>query len=131
MPAVTRNITIDQGATFVDAFGWRADSTVTPGTPGDPISLAGATLRMQIRKKQGDPVILEATSPSDGLSHDGVGGNVSINLPPSKTNLLTYKSCRYDIEADFGGDHVEKLVEGSVTVRPNITQEPGEPVLGR
>lgn len=131
MTAVTRNITIDQGATFFDEWGWRADSLTTPGTPGDPISLAGATVRMQIRKKQGDPILLEASSPSDGITHDGAGGNVTITLPPSKTNLLTSKSCRYDVEADFGGDHVEKLVEGSVTVRPNITQDPGEPIVGR
>lgn len=130
MTAATRNITIDQGATFTMDFGWREDDG--DGNPSTtPIPLTGATLRMQIRKKQGDPIMLEATSPSDGLSHDGAGGNVSVVLPPSKTSLLDAKSCRYDIEADFGEDDVQRLVEGAVTVRPNITQDPGEPIVGR
>lgn len=129
MPAETRNITIEQGATFTWQFGVREDDG--NGNPSAvPIPLTGSTLRMQIRKAQGEQVLLEATS-GDGLSHDGAGGNVTVVLPPSKTNLLTSKSCRYDMEADFGGDDVTRLVEGAVTVKPNMTQDPGEPIVGR
>lgn len=131
MPAQQRNITIEQGATFFDEFTWHADSMVTPGTPGDPIPLTGALVRMQIRRVQGSEILLQADSSSNGITLDAPAGKVSIELPPAKTNLLVSRSCRYDVEAVFGDDDVHRLVEGSVTVRPNITQEPGDPIVTR
>lgn len=131
MAIETRNLIIDQGATFVDEFVWCADSLTTPGTPGDPIPLTGATVRMQIRKAQGEPVLLSASSPDDGIVLDEAAGKVTYTLTPAKTNGLVHKSCRYDIEAAFSEDDVHRLVEGNVTVRPNITQDPGEPIVGR
>jgi hypothetical protein len=129
MPAVTRNITIEQGAIFRDEFSWHADSETTPGTPGDPIPLTGATVRMQIRKKQGTDVLLEASSPDDGITLVEAAGQVKIEISAALTSMLPVKGARYDLEAVFSPDEVHRLTEGSVTVRPNITQDEGEPVL--
>lgn len=131
MPAEIRPITIEQGATFTLAFQWLADSLATPGTPGLPIPLTGATVRMQVRKKQGTTVLAEATSPSDGIILAEADGRVTITLTPAKTNLLISKQCLYDVEVEFSADEVHRLVEGPATIRPNITQAPGDPVVLR
>lgn len=128
MPAEIRNIVIDQGATFRMEFEWREDDPDNPGQPGDLIPLDGATLHMQIRKKQGDPVLVSAST-GDGLSV--VDGAVHVLLPPTKTSLLTYRSCKYDIEAHFAPDDVQRMVQGGATIDPNITQEPGDPIVQR
>ena len=129
--AETRNWVVDQGATFRDEFEWRADDEDTPGTPGELIPWPpGTVVRLQVRKKQGDPIMLEASSAGDGITL-GDPGKVTIVLSPAKTSQLTSRSCRYDVEAVFAEDDVLRLTEGSVTVRPNITQAPGDPVVAR
>lgn len=125
--AQTRDLTIQQGATFREDYVWREG---TPEAPGDPISLVGATLRMQIRKSQGGEVLLEATI-GDGLSTGGIDGTIVLLLPPSKTNNLSVRSARYDLEATYSVDDVHRVLEGRVIVKPNITQDPGEPVVAR
>lgn len=130
MAVEVRNLRIDQGATYTLDFTWYADDPANPGQPdlNNPIPLTGATARMQIRKKQGEQVLLEATS-GDGITIDGPAGRVTAVLVPAKTNMLSYKSCRYDLEVEFSPTEVYRLLEGSVTVKANITQDAGEPVL--
>lgn len=125
MAVEKRNIKIDQGAVYKLVFTWYDDNN---GVPGSPIPMTGATGRMQIRKTQGSPVLLEAIS-GDGITIDEPNGTVTVLLPPSKTNLLTAKSCKYDLEVVYSADEVYRLLEGSVSVNPNITQDTGEPVL--
>lgn len=129
MSARLTPLTIEQGATFEFSFQWCEDSTTTPGTPGDPIDLTNAILRMQIRKTQQSPVLVEATS--DGttpfITHNGPGGIVTVKLPAEETNKLSTKQPSYDLEVVLPGGDVYRLIEGVVTVSPNITQATGEP----
>lgn len=131
MSAQTIPLTIEQGATFEYRFEWHQDSTVTPGMPGEPIDLTNAVLRMQIRKSQQSPVLVEATSdaPTPFITHNGPGGTVSIKLPAVETNKLSVKEPKYDVEVVMPGGDVFRLIEGSITVKPNITQVTGEPVV--
>lgn len=129
MPALVRNIALEQGATFYLSFGWREDDG--NGNPTDvPIPLTGAVVKMQIRKRQGEQVLLEASSETSEITVDGPNGNVSVVLPASKTMQVTSKSCRYDLWAYFSQDDRHKLLKGSVTVDPATTQASGDPVVG-
>ena len=122
MTAVTRDLYIEQGATFTLGFNWYRSSTVTPGTPGLAYDLTGATARMQIRRKASDPTVLvDATTENGKIVLGGVDGRIDVRLTDVDTNALTVKSAVYDFEIVLGAD-THRLLQGAVTVSPNVTQ---------
>ena len=128
MTAVPVNLTIEQGATFLLGFTWAKDEG---GSPGEPVDLTYSSIRMQIRKAQQSPVLIEAlsTGPSPMISHGGTDGHVEVKIPASSTNLLSTKSALYDLEVVMPSTDVFRVIEGKVTVKPNITQVEGEPIV--
>ena len=122
MTAVTKNLDIEQGATFVLSFVWYT-GTIT--VPGAPVNLTGYTARMQIRVKQGDPVLWEGAV-GDGIVIDGPAGKVTITLTDTDTDAFTVSTAVYDLELIApGGSPVVRLLQGSVKISPNITQVTG------
>lgn len=135
MTAQTVPLTIEQGATFQKSFTW-----CFPGpdenTPGPPHDLTGYVGRMQIRKKQKDPVLVDASTtngrlvfgiPQGGGVADLTNGRIMINLSDDDTDLLTSKSAVYDLEVEDSNGVVYRLLKGPVTVDPNVTQEIEDP----
>ena len=131
MAARVEPITMEQGATFFMEFTWREDSDATPGTPGDPVNLTGYIARMQVRAKQQGTIMLEASSggASPDIALGGATGKFIIIISDEKTDLLSVKKAFYDLEAEDAAGRVYRVLEGSVTVKPNITQTPGQPVV--
>lgn len=153
MTAAVRDLVIEQGSTFTLGFNWHREGELVDGlpTPGDPYDLTGCTARMQVRRKQGDPVLLTATSidvPTEEparteaieagagrIKLGGVTGRIDITLTDEDTDLLTAKSAAYDLEIEWPPDvdqlrpHVDRLLQGIVTVIPNITQNPPDDPL--
>lgn len=137
MPAVPKNLVIEQGATFVLSFTIYHEDPENPGQPGDPKDLTGAVARMQIRKTQQAQALVSATS--DGVNPrivlGGTTGTVVVTLSDEDTDLLTSKSALYDLEIEYPNvapyyGRVDRILKGSVTVDPNITQMPEDPVVG-
>jgi hypothetical protein len=126
MTAAKRDLYIEQGATFQLGFVWY-DGDVNQN--GSPVDLTGAQGRMQIRKAQQQPSILDAVSfgPTPQITLYGNTGKIVLNLTPVDTNRLTLKSALYDFEVEFADGRVYRLLEGKVTVSPNITQFPADP----
>lgn len=148
MTAAPKDITIEQGATFTLGWNWHREGDPDPvtgePTPGDPYDLTGCVARMQIRKKQGDPVLLTATSepvPADdperaaaiaaGAGRIRLGttdGRIDIELTDEDTDLLSSRNAAYDFEIEWpiqAGQirpRVDRLLQGTVTVDPNVTQ---------
>lgn len=121
-------LTIAQGQTFLGTVTWYQGDDNT----GPVISLVNAVeIRMQIRRQQGSPVLLEASSIglSPEITHNGAGGVVTLHLKPESTALLSSKRCVYDLEVEWGTGDVDPISRGVVTVVPNITQGPGEPIV--
>jgi len=123
------DLLIDAGANFERSFEW-AD------VQGDPINLTGFTVRMQIRQYY--------TSQSAALdSSTGVGagcvtiptplnGRVELNLSPVMTEWLSTTIAKesrgvYDIELVSVAGKVSRLVQGDVSVTPNVTRVMGGP----
>ena len=148
MTAAVRDLTIEQGTTFTLGFNWHREGPVVDGvvTAGDPYDLTGCKARMQIRRKQGDPVLLEAnsgpaTTPEEiaagggRIKLGGATGRIDITLTDEDTDLLTSKSAVYDLEIEWPlvvGElrpRVDRLLKGTVTVDPNVTQVAGEDPL--
>jgi hypothetical protein len=121
MTAAQKDLYIEQGATFVLSFAWLEG---TAATPGDPHDLTDATARMQIRPKAGQAPLVDVSS--DGVDPaivlGGTAGTVLVTLTDTATDALTVKKGVYDLEVDYGGGEVYRLLEGKVVVSPNVTQ---------
>lgn len=128
MAAQTLDLLIEQGATFTLSFVWSEQNP--DGTAGAPHNLTGWDARMQIRKTQGSAPLISATKTSGEFTIDGPAGKVSLKLTDEQTDTLTTKSALYDIELESPGGDVYRLLQGKVTVSPNITQLPTDPVVG-
>jgi len=115
MTAAPRDLDIEQGSTFTLGFNWHQegppDANGDP-TPGDPYDLTGCTARMQIRRKQGDPVLLTATSDppttpeaitagAGRIVLGGATGRIDITLTDEDTDLLSARTAVYDLEIEW------------------------------
>lgn len=108
------DIRIDQGATW---------STVVQvnNADGSPRNLTGYTAAMHIRTAYGVPTALvELLSPSDGITINALVGQITVTIPAVETAALTTQPGVYDLKITSGAV-VERLIEGSVGVFPQVT----------
>lgn len=129
MTAHQKNLYIEQGATYELPFVWREGTT---DAPGDPVDLTGATAAMQIRKTQQAEAILDASSTgvSPRIILGGATGEITISLTDADTDALTHKTAKYDLEVRLADGKLHRILEGDVTVSPNITQVADDPIVG-
>jgi hypothetical protein len=143
--AVSKPLYIEQGATFTLGFTWHKAAVDGNGAPildvngkptaGDPYDLTDCKARMQIRAKQGQPALVTATTENGRIVLGGVTGRIDITLTDEDTDLLTARAALYDLEIEWPlaqgatRPRVDRLLEGAVTVSPNVTQEVDDPVV--
>lgn len=125
MVAAKRDLFIEQGATFTFVFRWMKQFELEEPVPVD---LTGYKARMQIRKSQGTPVFIEATTENSFITvEDALDGKVKLYLPALETDKLTTSPLVYDVEMVEPNGDVHRVLKGKVTVDPNITQESTDP----
>lgn len=131
MTATKYDLYIEQGATFKLDFFWYQENAVTPDTPGDPYDLTGCTARMQIRTVQQGTLQLDATTENGKIVLGNTTGRITVVASAEDTAAMTKAKSAYDLEVVFAGTPpvVYRILEGSVTLSPNITQTVGEPVV--
>lgn len=116
MSAVQQNITIEQGATFQLELIWKNPDTT-------PINLTGYTARMQVRKKHTDSTkILDLTTQNGMIVITPLQGKINVAVPAADTEDITIKSGVYDLELESATGVVTRLIEGCVTVTPEVTR---------
>lgn len=116
MTAAPLDLAILQGATFRRQFEWRESDGVTP------IDLTGATARMQVRRKLRTPdFMLEATTENGLLALGGTTGTIDLHFSAEDTDKLVGNGV-YDLEIEFVGGPVVRILEGDVTVSLNVTR---------
>lgn len=108
--ATKANIIIDQGTTFSTIINLTDDN-------GDPIDLTGYTGDSEMRKHYSS-----SNSTSFGVSLGGVDGTVVLTLSANQTSNLTPGRYVYDVEVTSGANVVSRIVEGIVTVTPEVTR---------
>lgn len=132
MTATPKDLYIEQGATWRFGFNWHhegpPDANGQP-TAGDPYDLTGWTIRMQVRKSQQSPVIVDASTTNGKITTIPLEGRIDVKLTDEDTDMLTTRSALYDLEAEDSSGDVYRLLQGRVTVDPNITQTGTEPVV--
>lgn len=119
MSAAKLNLLIEAGATFNAVLTWQDPD-------GDPIDLTGYTARMQARTKaDAADTILDLTSdPDGGITLGDEDGTITIKVAADTTDDLPAGAAVYDLELEAPGPagDVVRLVEGSITVRRQVTR---------
>ena len=112
------NLTVYQGATFKKEFQW------TTTADKIPVDITGLHIRMQIREKLKDVtfVIELTTENSRIIISNPTEGRFYLILSAELTSVLLIKHGVYDIEVMFSDGFVERIIEGSVSVSPQVTR---------
>ncbi len=103
------NITIEQGATY------ELQMIVSSST--GVYDLSGQSARGQVRKDYNSPKLVDFVI-SSSFANDG---KIGIQLSATQTAALPAGNAKYDIEL-VNGSTVTRLVEGSVTIKPEVTK---------
>jgi hypothetical protein len=128
MAAAEYDLFIEQGATFRFTLIYgRKDGTTDPqGNPNvTPYDLTGCVARMQIRQRRGGVVLIAATTTNGGIIFDDdlTTGRMVITITDEATDSLTMSKAKYDLEITWGSGDVTRILQGSVKISPNITQD--------
>ncbi len=112
MPAGLYDLFIEQGATF--ARTW---------TISDNFLLNGSSARMQIRAAVKNTEILASwTTGSGHLTIDAIANSITLLVTDEETALLKIHNGVYDLEIEQADGAVVRLLEGAVTVSPEVTR---------
>ena len=116
MTAGTYDITIEQGATYSQVFTWKDAN-------GASINLTGYTARMQARESVDTATTFIAlTTENGGIALGGAAGTVGLTMIATATAALSIFNGVYDLELISGAGVVTRLLEGSLTVSPEVTR---------
>lgn len=114
--AQVHNITIDQGSPFVQEF-------IVKNPDNSNKNLTGYTARMQFRTSySSSTVYLDATTLNGKLLIDVPTSKVTINLTAVDTAALYFSAYVYDIEIVDAVSIPKRMVQGTVTINPEVTK---------
>ena len=115
MAAGAYDLFIEQGATYDQTFTWNDGG-------GDPVNLTGYTTRMQIRNSVVAPTIAFDVADSGTITLGGAAGTIRVQIDATSTSEITAGSYVYDLELESGAGVVTRLLQGAVTVDPEVTR---------
>lgn len=112
----TLNLMLPQGATWSLSLTWR-------DSDDDPVNLAGYSAAMQVRRsyRSTSPAVLSLSSGS-GITLGGAAGTIEVSVAAGTTEDISTGKYVYDLELTSGGGQVTRLIEGTITVTPEVTQ---------
>ena len=108
--AIKANLAIDQGTTFQTTINVTDDA-------GDIVDLSGYTGAAQMRKHY-----TSSTSTAFNITINASGGSVTLSMNAATSANVTAGRYVYDCELTSSGNTVSRLVEGIVTVTPQVTR---------
>lgn len=116
MAAVKRDLVIEKGATF--RFNLRLKDS-----SGDYMDLTDYIGRMQVRETVDDEDVVLDIGGSDFTFDDA--GRCRIKVSASRTTALAVTAGVYDLEIEAPNGDVDRLFEGKVKVKLNVTRNVG------
>ena len=117
MTAGFHHFVIEQGATFSRILTLK-DST---GTVVNLNSYSSA--EMDLRKNpESSSVVITLTTSNSRISLGGAAGTVTLTISASATANLTAEDGVYDLELTDSGGNVFRILEGTFSVRRNISR---------
>lgn len=110
----THNFEILQGETWTRTLTWKISGAL--------VDLTGYTARMQVRRKvTSDSTLLSLTSGS-GITLGGSAGTITLSVSATDTAAMTWREGKYDLELVASDGTVTRLLEGRITVDPEVTR---------
>jgi hypothetical protein len=136
MAAGIYNLAIEQGSTFIRVFVWNTGGcgcdcgcstesacSCSGLSSATPVNLTGYSADMQIRQTISSPTILyEASTAGGEIVLGGVLGTITLTIPAVDTAAFAFTKGVYDLQLTSGGDIVTRLLQGAVTVSPEVTR---------
>jgi len=110
--AAIANLYIDQGSTFSTTVFVKNDDET-------PFDLTLYTAAGQIRKSYSSSTKVDFTLE---IANPASLGQINLSLTPTQTSTLEEGRYVYDIEVTSSGDVITRVVEGLVTVSPQVTR---------
>jgi hypothetical protein len=108
--ATKANLIIDQGTTFSTVISLAGDD-------GEPIDLTGYTAEADIRKHYSS-----SNSQSFTVTLGGQSGTITLSLSANTTSNMIAGRYVYDIELINSYNVVSRVMEGIITITPQVTR---------
>jgi hypothetical protein len=109
MPALRYDLVIEQGSTFRRSIPVLDDTSA-------PLDLTGWSVRGQIRRSYADPTV------AYDLDLTVASSNVELVIPAEDSSEWTWRHGVYDVELIDVDGNPTRLMQGSVTVSPEVTR---------
>ena len=109
--ATKAHLVIDGGSTFSVTLDLTDENT-------DPVALAGYTATAQMRKWYSSSNV--AATFTTSINPDT--SEITLSLTAEETGAIVGGRYVYDVELDNGAGVISRLVEGIVTVTPQVTR---------
>ena len=111
MAAGTYNFTIEQGTTF--------NRVLTLPENGSAMNLTGYSVASQMRSTHDSSSIVATFS---GSVTNASSGQITLSLTNSQTSAIEEAIYVYDVEITSGAGSVTRILEGNITVTPEVTR---------
>ena len=105
------NLFVDQGADYSNII-------TVASTTGAPLDLTGFTVKSQMRKSYTSSTFYNFTA----SIYDAVNGKVRLQLNSTQSEAIIPGRYLYDVEITSGSGGKTRVIEGIVTVTPEITK---------
>lgn len=113
----SRDLEIPQGSSWSQLLVYKT------GSPAAAVNLTGYTARMQARPSYSSfAVTVELTTANGRITLGTTNGNITLSLTAAETAALPAGRYVYDLEIVSGGGQVKRLVEGILTITPEVTR---------
>jgi hypothetical protein len=108
------NFLCPQGSTF--------NKTITYKIENVPVNLTGYSSRLQVRETHYDTSTIISLTNGSGITLGGSAGTINILISASATAAFNPGNWVYDLEVQSGNGTVDRLIEGSFIVSPEVTR---------
>ena len=103
---------------FVDAGSDYSNIITVSSTNGQSLDLTGYTVASQMRKSYSSSTVYAFTA----SLYDAATGRVRLQLSASNSSAIPAGRWLYDVEITSGAGSKTRVIEGIVTITPQITQ---------
>jgi hypothetical protein len=108
------NFVCPQGSTFRKTVTYKIDDV--------PVNITGYTSRLQVREAHYDTDTIISLTSGSGITLGGSAGTIDILMAASATALFDAGNFVYDLEIQSSAGIVDRLIEGSFIVTPEVTR---------